>query len=882
MDKINHIQESKNYIKEVIDNIDKRRDEHTALAKLLEKILYHLFPYAPKVEARTKAIGSIAGKILKKYIHLGDAKQIFEKLTDIVGARAIFLRKDHVQEADDVIRRYFTVDDVNTQDVGERLSDSEFGYQSHHYTIICNKNWIDKIVNNELTSISDKEISIKDAINISQELQTLTVFFNINTGEKIYAELQIRTWLQHVWADLSHDAIYKGDREIPRKLRRIWSSIAAVLENADENIMKCLDELEKYRTNVTYYIKKELDQKIDDLEIVNEFLTPEYHTGNEADSQWAALELKKNEAQLKRLKALRGPDERTKQTTWAAPIVSLDDIKMELKKDSTHPRWLLYYLVERKDLSYDVILESLLKDAIRRCDYMIASSLELPWAFAGKAFFLLYMNWNITAKITDDTELIYDAVLRLIDLCNERSVANLGNEQIVATKDSWDALAKLKEAVDAMTMQEKTIETIQTDSDIAPLKKCVSMMLDLGFYAHLESMSMPSKQTPAVIIAGGCGALEEKQELEDFKVFFKNTLTNSLHKITFLTGGGNSGICTLDLGNNFVECFGIKTENNAQHQSPYKIHSLYEALMEWEYLKDERYRFADIALVGFGLGPISGFECRIALALGARVTVIGYKEFLQSYDKIFAKIPHWSEHPSLVQLPIIQGDKPKNKSFEKNMDWQKIAEECKKLKFPEPMMLRVFMLFKPFNANDYCKKKKDSLLLLIHRIKRLKTEVEPKDFYKLDKDKQLSERHRLLSFKQLYTDVPGLKEIIEKEAEEVMLPGYKAKITPDKLKDWLDDIKEPDLIDYRFSEREHARWYIERWLQGTRYGSNKIDKGVPAYKKKNPCMVAWYDLDDDTIIKDTDFLKRYIVAEAVSGNKTIVDGIEKFFKDNDK
>ena len=341
----------KELVRQVIEEkIKPRRAEHDALARLLDKLLHHLFQYSPKVEARTKAVGSIAGKILKKYIQLGDAKQIFDKLTDLVGARIIFLRKDHLLVADEDIRKYFTVDDSNTQDVGERLSDSEFGYQSHHYTIICDKKWIEKIANNQLASVSDENISVKESTNISEEIKTLNAFFDKkkNKNAKIYAELQVRTWLQHVWADLSHDTIYKGDREIPRELRRIWSSIAAVLENADENIMKYLDELEKYHTNGTYYIKKDLNKRIDDLKIINEFLAPEYHENNEANYQWAESQLKRNVAEIERLEALLGSDDEIKSTDLRAPIFSLDEIKLELKKDPTHPRWLLYYLVKMK------------------------------------------------------------------------------------------------------------------------------------------------------------------------------------------------------------------------------------------------------------------------------------------------------------------------------------------------------------------------------------------------------------------------------------------------------------------------------------------------------------------------------------------------------
>ncbi len=887
-------------IKKVIEKIIERRKVHESLAKLLDKLLHHMFPYAPKVEARTKAVGSIAGKILKKYIDLKDVDKIYDKLTDLVGARVIFLRKDQVANANNVIREIFDVDDYNSQDVGERLSDYEFGYQSKHYTIICDQNWLDKI-------------SMRGYVSLTDEIYApLITFCKNNPKEKICVELQIRTWLQHVWADLSHDDIYKGDREIPHELRRYWSSIAAILEHTDESILTCLKQLEKYRTNGSYYIKKDLDKKIENLEIINEFLLPSYHKDDDFQQTWAAATLEKNHLELERLRNLQGNTRSDKtQKIWIAPVIDEKTLLSDLENDSTHPRILMYYLVEKENKECDIILKSLLIAAIERCDKMIASSLELPWAFAGKAFFLLYLNPNASAEINKDTAPIYDSVLRLIDLCNERSVANLGNEQIVATKDSRDALAKLKESMNVVATL-KTISSVRDKDgfEVASLVECIQKLLSLSEYAYLmieaekpaetSTTSKPPQppKPPVVIMAGGCDSLEGSKELDDFKEFFAKAL-QGMHSITFLTGGGDRGMCSLNFQQNTALQntalrFGIPSDNNAQYTSLYGKHSLYEALMEWEYLRQLNYRFEDVALVGFGLGTISDFECRIALALGARVTIIRHKNF-RSYNKTFGKIPYWSNHPSLIQLPVIKNMTPKNKSFESEVikkkviengkekevteksNWQKDAEKYRDLAFPEPMMLRVFMLFNTFTYKDYKEKENDNLALLIHRIKRLKTMINPQDLKYLDPQKRLSEQHRLLFFETLYKDVSGLTEKITEKTEKVELHEDKNGVTRDDIIKWLEEIPDPQLLDYHFAEREHARWYIERWLQGTRYGTNKIEKDVPASQKRNPCMVAWYDLDDDTIIKDTEFLNRYIVAKAILPNQDLVDKISSCF-----
>lgn len=845
-------------VKEVIDKVIERREMYEALAKLLDKFLHRLFTNAPKIEARTKAAGSIAGKILKKYIQLGDADAIYGKLMDLVGARVIFLRKDQVENANDVIRKHFIVDDYNSQNTGERLNDAEFGYQSRHYTVICNREWLDKIQKMEPFGASD-EISI------------LQKFLDVAPQQQIFVELQIRTWLQHVWADLSHDVFYKGNMEIPHDLKRFWSSIAAILENTDENIMKCLDKLEQYNTTGTYYIKADLDKKIQDLKIINVFLDPKYYVNDDSQISWAARTLKNNQEELARLRHLRAEEADIRMTS--------DELAAALEKDSTHPRLLLYYLAAQKDITCDVILKSLLAVAVKRCDDMIASSLELPWAFAGKVFFLLLLNSHESAIISESNSAVYDSVLRLIDLCNERSVSNLADERMVATNDSINALNKLKQSIETVFTA-----TGESNEDVASLVDCVKKLLDLGLYAHVDSHSLPSQAEPAVVIAGGCKSLDEnREELDNFQKLFDASVSCGEQKITFLTGGGESGICSLKFHGNPVERFGISTDMNAKgHQSPYIRHSLYEALMAWEYLQEKKYRFDDVALVGFGLGPISNFECRIALALGARVTVIRHRKF-HSYDRSFGKIPYWSRHPSLVELPVAHHAKPQNKSFDNRpYNWQDTFNEFRDNCFPEPLMLRMFMLFKPYHRNDYEKMEVDSLVLFIHRIKQLKTMVKPDDLKDLDKEKRRSEQHRMLSFKTLYEDVAGLKDKLMTAANNIVLPEFDGDCSVEKIKKWLDQIQEPDLLDYEFAEREHARWYIERWLQGTRYGSNKIENDVSATQKRNPCMVAWYDLDDDTILKDTDYLRRYVVANAVLQKKVMFDGINRCFVSQNK
>jgi hypothetical protein len=63
-------------------------------------------------------------------------------------------------------------------------------------------------------------------------------------GQK--AEIQIRSILQHAWAEIEHDLGYKRKEDVPREIRRRFSRIAGLLELVDTEFVKIRDELQKY------------------------------------------------------------------------------------------------------------------------------------------------------------------------------------------------------------------------------------------------------------------------------------------------------------------------------------------------------------------------------------------------------------------------------------------------------------------------------------------------------------------------------------------------------------------------------------------------------------------------------------------------------------
>ena len=52
--------------------------------------------------------------------------------------------------------------------------------------------------------------------------------------EGLKCEIQIRSVLQHAWAEIEHDLGYKSELTIPKEVRRSFSRLAGLLELGDK------------------------------------------------------------------------------------------------------------------------------------------------------------------------------------------------------------------------------------------------------------------------------------------------------------------------------------------------------------------------------------------------------------------------------------------------------------------------------------------------------------------------------------------------------------------------------------------------------------------------------------------------------------------------
>jgi len=173
------------------------------------------------VGSRLKERQSLAGKLTrigKHYIELSE-------VTDIVGIRVIAQLEDEVDKIGHLIERDFEVDPSRSVDKRKALDPDRFGYLSMHY--ICR--------------ISPARLALPE--------------YRRFIG--LYCEIQVRSILQHAWAEIEHDLGYKAGATIPAPIRRRFSRLAGLLEIADVEFSRLRSDLNQYAESVQAAITKE-------------------------------------------------------------------------------------------------------------------------------------------------------------------------------------------------------------------------------------------------------------------------------------------------------------------------------------------------------------------------------------------------------------------------------------------------------------------------------------------------------------------------------------------------------------------------------------------------------------------------------------------------
>jgi ppGpp synthetase/RelA/SpoT-type nucleotidyltranferase len=214
------------------------------------------------VSVRVKAPASFAEKCIRKSGKYDDP--VYE-LTDLCGARVMTYTLDEVERLCNFVEHYFVVDRANSEDKLSLLRTGEFAYRSVHYVV-----QIDPERFRELGLSPQKIRDWEKLINRPQEGKVVPFYRK--------AEIQLQTYLQHVWAETMHNRTYKTGIRLPQPLLRESYRIAALLEKADEDLRILSGRIDAFARDYAAHLSPEaLERELNIVKILigQEGLSPE-------------------------------------------------------------------------------------------------------------------------------------------------------------------------------------------------------------------------------------------------------------------------------------------------------------------------------------------------------------------------------------------------------------------------------------------------------------------------------------------------------------------------------------------------------------------------------------------------------------------------------
>lgn len=158
-----------------------------------------------QISARVKSCDSMRLKLRRKTYASPEVE-----VTDQIGVRIITYYAEDVDRVTELLKLQFRIDPRNSEDKRKALEDDAFGYRSVHL----------------VATLTESRLS-------SPEYTALR-----NT----WFEIQVRSLLEHAWAEIEHEIKYKPRVDYPPRVIRRFARIAGVLELLDSEFRKLRKE----------------------------------------------------------------------------------------------------------------------------------------------------------------------------------------------------------------------------------------------------------------------------------------------------------------------------------------------------------------------------------------------------------------------------------------------------------------------------------------------------------------------------------------------------------------------------------------------------------------------------------------------------------------
>ena len=224
-----------------------------------------------EIKSRTKEIESFKGKISRDDKKL-KYKDPLSEITDLVGIKIMLtsLKDENIVYELLKLEMKDNIDKENSVDKTEDIKkERKFGYLGRHLVVFYDENMFElgkHLINKEIHPSHFKGLR---------------------------AEIQVKTLLQHVWAEVEHKARYKAGEELSNDKKRYFDRLAALIEVADDLFKDLVEESERVNKISRQIIAKEQESVMEHTDSKGEALQeniPKIEINSEAIALYLANE----------------------------------------------------------------------------------------------------------------------------------------------------------------------------------------------------------------------------------------------------------------------------------------------------------------------------------------------------------------------------------------------------------------------------------------------------------------------------------------------------------------------------------------------------------------------------------------------------------------